>query len=138
MQEKPSHLREQGPLGEDEGEAEVAREGVRKGPVELKNLLELLHIDGVYITVGEGSHMHHALGLLGLLPLRVPAHVAPGGVQGARDGMAPSKEGKDLSVLDHLQGAGHHEAELSDELPLPDDEVPRCAVGHLEVGGQGS
>ena len=49
-----------------------------------------------------------------------------------------AEEGEDLPVLDDLQGAGDHEDEVGDALALPDDEVPGCAVCHLEVGGQGA
>ena len=37
----------------------------------------------------------------------------------------PSKKGKDLSILDDLKGAGHHKAQLCNQLPLPGTDQHR-------------
>ena len=70
--------------------------------------------------------MNHRLAQPRLFPVRVSTHI-----------VGP-KEGQDFTILDHLQGPGHHKDQVSDALALPDDEVPRGTVSHLECGGQGA
>ena len=94
--------------------------------MELQHVEEVVHVDAVNVAVGESSHVNHRLSQTGLLPPRVSTDV-----------ILP-EEGEDLSVLHHLQGPGHDEDEVRDTLALPDDEVPRGAVGHPEVGGEGT
>ena len=93
--------------------------------MELENVHEVVHIDAVDVAVCEGSHVDNGLAQPRLLPARVSTDVIF------------AQERENLAVLDGLQGAGDNKDEVSDALPLPDDEVPRSAVSHPEVCGQG-
>ena len=60
---------------------------MREWLVELQDLDQVLHIDGVYITVGQCPHVHHRLTQASLFPVGVSAHVIT------------TKECQDLTIL---------------------------------------
>ena len=92
--------------------------------MELENFDQVVNIDTVDVTVGEGSQVNHRLSQSSFLPAGVSTDI-----------IFP-QEGEDFSVLDHLKRPGDHEDEVRDALTLPDDEVPGGTVGHPEVGGE--
>ena len=82
-----SHLWEDHSLGQVKSEAKVPGESVREWLVELQDLDQVLHIDGVYITVGQSPYVHHRLTQASLFPVGVSTHVIT------------TKEGQDLTIL---------------------------------------
>ena len=82
-----THLGEDDSLGQVESEAKVSGECVREWFVELQDLDQVLHVDGVNITVGQRPHVHHGLAQASLFPVRVSTHVIT------------TKEGQDLTIL---------------------------------------
>ena len=94
--------------------------------MKLENFDQVVHIDTVNVTVGQSSNVNHGLSQSSLFPAGVSADIIF------------AQESQYLSILDDLQRPGNDEDEVRDALSFPDDEVPRSAVGHPEVGCEGA
>lgn len=84
------YLGKYNPLGQVKREEEIPREGLSKRLVEHEHLLELLYVDGVDVTVGEGPHVGGGLAEAGLLP------------HGVAEDVPTAQKGQDLAVLNGL------------------------------------